>query len=331
MATTNLDLRDIGISHAIGLRRLSTGTARDIVKLLDEADADIVAKLEKYDPGAKKFYRERLTTLLGEIRAVNKNIYKQVGSQLKSDLTDAATYEAKYQAKAVGGVLGGMLNLPARDVLVAAVSDEPFQGRLLKEWVDGLEAGRFARLRDAIRLSVVEGEGIQQTVTRIVGTPELNYRDGILQISRRSAEALARTAVNAVTTQARQLTYEENQDILDGWSYVATLEPSTCEVCAALDGEEYDISAGPYPPRHPNCRCTTVPVVKGGGSTSRVTYTSWLADQPTDVQDEALGPTRAALYREGKLQITKFADDNRAYTLDELRKKEPRAFTRAGV
>ncbi len=163
--------------------------------------------------------------------------------------------------------------------------------------------------------------------------PVRTYNDGVLAISRRSAEAVARTAVNHVATQARHLTYEKNKDLLDGWQWVATLEPSTCAECGALDGQVFDVGDDTEePPAHVQCRCSSAPVVKGGGKADKVTYGSWLADQSEAVQDEALGPTRGKLYREGGLSIDKFVDDrHRPLNLAELRQTETKAFARAGI
>jgi len=336
MAGENEALRNIGVSHEIGLRRLSTGVVKKITGLLDQATVDIIDQINKLDPTsiAARFQRDRLNRLLKELKALNKGVYKQVSTTLKNDLLEIGAYEAKFQQKATTPVIGSTVEeftLPSRQKLVAAVTEEPFQGALLSEWVDGLEVGAFRRLRDAIRIGFVEGEGISQIVRRVRGTAALGFKDGVMAISKRSAEGMVRTAVNATATAARQMTYEENEDILDGWQFVATLEPTTCAICAALDGEIFSVGEGPVPPRHINCRCTTVPVVTGSDRADRVSFSSWLKEQPEDVQDDTLGPTRGKLYREGKLSITKFADDNRVFTLDELAKKEPRAFKRAGV
>jgi SPP1 gp7 family putative phage head morphogenesis protein len=337
VAGENALLRDIGISHQIGLRRLSTGVTKQIVDLLNATDKDLVEQLKRYDPTSvqARYVRGRLDKLLKDVRALNKEVYKRANTTLRGSLMDIAEYEVGFQAKTLGKVAGvavGAFNLPTYQQLVAAVTDEPFQGRLLSEWVSGLEEGRYARLRDAIRMGVVEGESIGDVVKRVQGTRELNYKDGVLAISRRSAEAMVRTAVSHTTTAAKQVMFEENKDLIDGWRFVATLESNTCEICAALDdGTVYAPGEGPYPPRHPNCRCTTVPVVKGGGAADRVTFNKWLKDQSPETQDEVLGPTRAELYREGGLSLNRFADDSRVYTLEQLRQIEPGAFLRAAL
>lgn len=61
-------------------------------------------------------------------------------------------------------------------------------------------------------------------------------------------------------------------------------------------------------------------------------YADWLRAQPAEVQDVALGPTRAKLFREGKLAVEKFVDPRgRPLTLQELAATRPESFTRAGL
>lgn len=63
-----------------------------------------------------------------------------------------------------------------------------------------------------------------------------------------------------------------------------------------------------------------------------LTYGDWLRRQPASVQDEVLGKVRGKLFRQGKLSIDRFVDDNgRSFTLEELRSREREAFEKAGL
>lgn len=90
-----------------------------------------------------------------------------------------------------------------------------------------------------------------------------------------------------------------------------------------------------------NCRCSRVPVLKSwkelaislkeapegtrasmdGQVPASLTYGQWLKQQSTEVQDEALGKTRAGLFRSGKVEIDEFVSDTRkVLTLADLEK-----------
>jgi len=67
-----------------------------------------------------------------------------------------------------------------------------------------------------------------------------------------------------------------------------------------------------------------------------IDYYHWLQQQPASFQDEAIGPMRAKLFREGGLSVERFAelqlDRNFApLTLAQMKTLEPLAFQRAGV
>lgn len=333
MATKNEMLADVTVSHQVGIYRLGTANAKKIVDLLNESDEDIVSRLREEFPDTKtgRYQRQRMQKLLTDLRQINQDVYAKVGETAEADLTDAAEYEAGYQVRQLKAVASTDMQVPPRNLLKAIVTDDPFEGRLLKEWVEGLESGRFDRLRSAVRMSLVEGDDLSAMIKRVRGTYAQHYKDGILEISRRSAEAMMRTAVNHVVTKSKMLTYEDNKRAVPEWKFVATLDMRTTDICRGLDGRVFPVGEGPLPPRHINCRSTIAPVVPGGGATKRKTYQSWLKDQTPEVQDEVLGKAKGRLFRRGGLTLDKFADEHRGYTLEELRKKEPLAFRRAGL
>ena len=58
--------------------------------------------------------------------------------------------------------------------------------------------------------------------------------------------------------------YLENQDVVTGVSFCATLQFSTCLLCAALDGYVWripdEVESIAFPPLCENCRCVLLPV-----------------------------------------------------------------------
>jgi hypothetical protein len=67
-----------------------------------------------------------------------------------------------------------------------------------------------------------------------------------------------------------------------------------------------------------------------------LTYYEWLKSQSKAFQDEALGPTRAKLFRDGGLSAERFAQlqldrQFKPITLAKLKELEPLAFERAGI
>jgi len=352
MATANEILLDASIRHQIGLQRFSTATVRKILNLVGRVEEDIVSRMLKTSDGTVS--QLRLQKMLESLREINAEGYAKIRGETNTELRNLASYEADYQAASLARAIPLELDIvkPSASQLYAAVNARPFQGRFLKDWYSELEVGAQTRLRGAIQMGFVEGETIDQMVRRVRGTKALQYKDGVLEMSRRGAEGMVRTAVNHTATVARNETYKANPDVIKGVRWVATLDARTTLICASRDGEVYPVDKGPRPPAHFSCRSSTAPVLKSwkemginlkeapegtrasmdGQVPAKTTYNDFLRRQPKDFQDDVLGKTKAKLFRDGDLPLDKFVDRQGAeYTLDELRRRESAAFERAGL
>jgi len=160
-----------------------------------------------------------------------------------------------------------------------------------------------------------------------------------MEISRRGAQAMTRTAVNHTATNARELMYTKNQDVIASVQWVSTLDGRTTPICQARDGMTFPVNEGPRPPAHINCRSCTVPVTKtwrelgfdvdeapestrasfDGQVPEKTTYNDWLKGQDAKMQDSILGPGRGELFRQG-VSVDKFVDleSGKPFTLKEL-------------
>ena len=80
-----------------------------------------------------------------------------------------------------------------------------------------------------------------------------------------SITANTRTALQAMASDTRRLIYQQNEDVIDGYRWLATLDRRTCLVCGANDGKEvrYLNDFKEQVPLHYNCRCIIVPIIKG--------------------------------------------------------------------
>ena len=143
-----------------------------------------------------------------------------------------------------------------------------------------------------------------------------------------------------------------------GYRWVSILDSKTSQICRSLDGQVFSFGRGPIPPAHPNCRSSIVAEIRGkwrkrddkgrfakddrvrpspsGDVPATMTYYEWLKQQPEEFQDDALGVTRAELFRKGGISAERFAALNldrnfEPLTLAEMRKLAPRVFKRAGI
>jgi SPP1 gp7 family putative phage head morphogenesis protein len=271
MPSVNEKLADAAVADLVRLQRYGGHLTRRIVALLNRADADLVRRIADrlesidrrgFDLGPQT--TARLQRLLKEIRDQSTDLYNLVHAELRDELVQLARVEADNQAERIDETVGTDLNIlrPSPETLRSAVTSQPFRGKLLREWAANLEADKVRRLSDAVRIGIVEGETTDQIVTRIRGTRDAQYRDGILEITRRNAEAITRTAVAHVSNRAREMLFEQNLDLIKGVMWVSTIDSRTSAVCRARDRKVYPVGKGPRPPAHVNCRSTVVPVLR---------------------------------------------------------------------
>ena len=351
--SANEQIRDAAIRHALYLQRYSTGLAQQIIELLNSVDEDLVGKIaqrlaaiDERGLSLSKRTQDRLETLLEEVRAINSAIYGKIGDTLSDELSGLAGVEAQFQsssiAKALPASFATATPTPNRLRAIVESSLLTLDGNsgLLSSWVKGMEDGRASRVEAAIRKGLVQGHGTDEIARAIRGTKAQNYQDGILQISRRSAQSIVRTSVTHISNVAAQQTWAENDRLLKGWQFLATLDNRTTITCAGLSGNVYPIGEGPIPPLHVACRSTTIPVTKSwkelgiaakdispserasidGQVASDITFDKWLIGKGDKVQNEILGPTRAKLFRAGTLNLTDFIrNDGTVLTLAQLR------------
>jgi hypothetical protein len=238
MASVNEQILEETIRHAVGLQRYGSGIVKKIIALLKRTETDLVKKLIDFDltPGRSEIARQRLQRLLDSVREIIQEGYNGLEPELRKELLELADYESEYQQKMLQATVPVQLDLttPTIEQLVAVVQRRPFNGSLLSEWAARLEENTRRRVSDAISIGFTEGETVQQIVQRVRGTRANNYKDGILEVTRREAEAIVRTAVSHVANGARDELFRANTDIIKGVKWVSTLDSRTCLVAGTL-------------------------------------------------------------------------------------------------
>lgn len=343
MPTVNEVILDANVRHSVWLERYKSGVVRKIIAQLNRADDDLSAQLAArlvliqergYDLGPDT--TARLKAMIDDVRAQRAQAYGLLDENLRGELVDFVSHETDFQAKIIENAVPADLTMtrPALSLLRTVVTAQPFRGRLLSDWVSGLADDELARISDAVKIGITEGQTTDQIVRRITGTAANQYSDGILEISRREAASVVRTAIAHVANAGGEALYGLNEDIVKGVKWISVLDSRTTPICQARDGEIFPINSGPRPPAHWNCRSRTVPYlgetsVQGtrasqiGPVPGNITYQAWLANQSAKVQDDVLGPTRAALFRKGGITLDRFVDQTgHVYTLKELKRRD---------
>lgn len=290
MADANALYFDAAIRHQIGVRRFASHEVNEILVLLEKADRDLVRRLraalaKEQAAGLtfveRRFITKRISSMLAELEAIRLADLRNVQAKLRGDLADLSTLEAGFEGRMLTSAVGFdlSLGLPAPEQLRAIVTSHPFKGKLLREWMAGIQAADRARIREAVRIGMVEGEGIDGIVRRVVGSRSARYADGTVAVTRRQTEAIVRTAVNHVSNAAREAVWNANTDVIAGMRWTSTLDGNTTMICKARDGAMGPIPGKPLPPgvrrlrplfarppAHISCRSIMVAVIDGVGA-----------------------------------------------------------------
>lgn len=323
-------LLDEAVLHRIALSRYSTATVRKVLALLNRTDKALAERILRADNEGRD--PAQLEKLLEEIRALQSDGWTVVRGRMNEDVAALADVERIFSERMVraGAQASGSVvaNAPTTAQVVAAVNARPFQGRFLRDWLSDAEAGAAKRVRDTLRQGFVEGRSVTALVREIRGSRANGYRDGVLEISRRGAEAMVRTALTHTAAVSAKETYQAMG--VEEATFLAVLDSRTTLTCANLNGQSFPLDKFPWPPRHINCRSTAMPVVSGVTKIEAPSYSDWLKRQPPEVQDDILGVRKAQLFRAGKLTLDRFTDNaGRVLTLEELKKRDGAAF--AGI
>lgn len=336
-------LASVLVAHGINLLRLEASYQRDVLAVLLQMEAELVKSLTTRP--LTSFSRQRLTDMLADARSMIAEKFIEIRKEL--DPLAIAQMEAGFVTSTLRLAVGVKLVAapPTVAVLRAAVNDALVMGGPAADWWKRQGEDTGFRFANAVRQGVAQGETNAQIVARVRGTPTI---PGVMDVTRKNAEAMVRTSVQTVAATARMETFEANTDILEGFEQISTLDSRTTSTCVAYDGARWDMARRPIaptklpfnggPPRHWGCRSSLSPLVKPlvegmpgfepseraskFGPTKDKTFADWLDSQPAAYQEELLGRGKAQLYRDGKITLQQLLDQRgRPLTLAQLQAK----------
>lgn len=346
------------VRHAVQVEGLKQSEVDKISEFLKQIDQLLRAKLSTGDE-LTEFSRARLNKMLKEVSDEIGAVFSSFYTGLFASLTAITAAEVAFEVASIANAAAATAALQPispvlanvqRAVLVNPLSAQGIQGQLLESFVKNFTEVEQERLVGMIRQGVFAGSTNAEIIKSLRGTKAKNFKDGVLDISERNADAIVRTSIQHVSNQARNEVWKANKDIVIGVRIVATLDSRTSAVCRSLDGRVFKVTEGVRPPFHIRCRTTTVAVLdpkyagkdvaktraSEDGPVADQNYYEWLKSQPKAFQVSVLGKERAALLVDGGLSAERFAalqlDRNfKPLTLDQMRELEPTVFARANL
>lgn len=319
-----MSLQSAFISHQIWLQRYSAQESNQFEPYLRQLRNEIRSQV--LDFGDDSRTKARLVKMLRDLEDALYGITSDWDAQLLQDLKDLSIYESQFTAETLDKNIDANFTTPTPEQVWAAVKFNPLQleGRavdftkLLASWSDT----EVSRLVMGVKTGFVQGLTTRQIVKQVIGDGSL------INVSERNVKSMVHTAIAHVSNQAREATYQKNNDIITGYQWVSTLDKRTTPICRSRDGMKFYSDDGkphPMPPAHFGCRSSTSPLVssdydfldKGAKRAARgadggqqvdadTTYYDFLANQPAWFINEALGPVRGKIFRNSGMTPEEF-------------------------
>ncbi len=323
--------------------RIDAAFRKKVLKDLQKLEADLVKELKSSGLNGSKFKTARLEGFLKSVKEIIETSFGKIDKSFEKSLKDFVKLEAEKSSKVLSTVVALETASISTKVINNIYSDSLIEGAPTYEWWARQSTKLSNAFADNIRQGLLKGETNDQLIKRIRGTKAFNFTNGIMEIARNDAETLIRSSVQTVANQTRFATFEENEDIIQSYQHVSTLDSRTTDQCVVRDGLRWEAKTKkpikhnlPFqiPPIHWGCRSTLIAILKGadipneatrasvdGPVKANKTFKDFLNGKPKEFVEELLGKGKAKLYLDGKITLRQLLDQSgNPLTLAELKK-----------
>lgn len=311
------------VSHQVYLQRLASQNVNELAPFLQQMRDEIRQQVLLF--GDDNRTKANLQKLLKSLNTSLYSIAGEIDVKVLDDLQELAEYEASWTAKTMTSSVNAEFVIPAATQVWTAVKFNPLelngQGVDFNSMLKGWSPKNVEMLTQSVKSGFVRGLTTKQIVSEVAG------KGGLVDASQRNLATNVRTMLNYVATTARTDTIESNNDVVDGYEIVSTLDIRTSDTCKSWDGTIVlsTDAKQPKPPFHFGCRTTISPHLsskydfldKGAKRAARgadggqqvdgdTSYYGFLKDQPDWFQNDALGVTRANIFRDAGMTAEEF-------------------------
>lgn len=383
MPSANEEAEDRFVGHTIDLLSLSETMRIKVVVILEKLQDSLAAKLAEAElggpPSPAKVKRAKQVFDYAD-QAIN-TAYRDITELLGGELLEFAEFEATEVAGLINKVLHAELASPivTKKTLEVFAKNPLIQGAKMDEWWNAQSRRLRMRFSAEVRMGYMSGETTDDIVRRIIGKAtgqrkvlkitKANGKEvkrvvvertgGIMNATKHDATTLVRTAVQTVSNQILNETYDENDDVIKGKRAVVTLDGKTSPTCRGRAGAAWFLNGKPMPespykrpfpgppPWHMRCRTVLAPILKswdelagtdgkfdeipagtrasmdGQVPTGNYTYEQWFKTKPESFQRKVLGPGRYDMWKLGKATMVDMIDPSgRPLTLTQLKERK---------
>lgn len=251
------------LSYTDAMRNLTSSEFREWRMTLEE----YMAEIEKFK-GIDEKIADKLKLEL-ETLAMKSRISRL--DTLKAQIDMELNRKAYTEHKALKGTLETVYNDSYRDIrldfgvessvayldtdTLSDLINYPWSGTDFSNriWENRAALGRV--LKEEIIQSFIQGISVKDLSDKIMGR---------MNSDRKNTERLVRTELNYALNQATKKGYKDSE--VEEYEYLAEIDSRTSPQCRELNGKIFKLKDAKvginYPPMHPHCRSTTIPVIE---------------------------------------------------------------------
>ena len=198
--------------------------------------------------------RSKITRLRALQDAINVELCK-VTHEYQMTLEDTLIGLFSDQYTKACELMGVMAPGIPREAIIKII-EYPYAGKMFSDRIWDNKDALVKYIQQDLTVGIIRGDSIQKMARQLKKDLKVLYYQ---------AERLVRTETNYAMNQAHLKGYKDS-GVVEKYEFLAAHDKRTSKLCRDLDGEMFELSKAVvgenYPPMHPNCRSTVVPVLE---------------------------------------------------------------------
>ena len=251
------------LSYVDAMKNLTSSEFKEWKMTLEEYEKEIDRLFKAGEEELANKLRIELETLAMKSRITRLDSLK---TQIDIELNRKASRDYDVVKKGISDVYRDFYTITTSDFGLTGVNtvlpdkvlrrllNQPWSGANFSERIWGNAETLGKVLKQEIIQSFIQGISVKDLSDRI---------EKRFITDRKNTERLVRTELNHALNETTKLSYEEAE--IEEYEYLAEIDGRTSDICRELNGQKFkmkDAKVGVnYPPMHPYCRSTTVPVI----------------------------------------------------------------------
>ena len=198
--------------------------------------------------------RAKITRLQALQDAINVELTK-VTYEYQMTLEDTLIGLFTDQYKEVSELMGVMAPVINREA-IKTIIEYPYAGKMFSDRIWDNKDALVKHIHQNLTVGIIRGDSVQKMARQLKKDLNVLYYQ---------AERLVRTETNYAMNQGHKKGYEDS-GVVEKYEFLAAIDSRTSKLCKNQDGKVYKLKSAVvgknYPPLHPNCRSTVIPVLE---------------------------------------------------------------------